>query len=221
MAERLFVTRQTVSNWETGKSQPDIDTLIKIAETFNTDTSVLIYGMPDSTNRIKEKKKLIIVAGVLILLGIAAFYMDQISQKELSYLNNAPIMILRLFLLPLFWLVVGWEAIQGLDFWDVVKPIKAKYGKIVRIAMLLIVILYLAIVIPFLIGMVDCWVQLSAYRQTSNLYPDSSFSYVWNYPIGVLNDIFWPIAQPVINQQVMFVIPGLLFRLFKPVKQPN
>ena len=32
LSEVLFVTRQTVSNYETGKSRPDIDMLIKISE---------------------------------------------------------------------------------------------------------------------------------------------------------------------------------------------
>ena len=31
LAESLFVTRQTVSNYETGKSRPDVDMLVKIS----------------------------------------------------------------------------------------------------------------------------------------------------------------------------------------------
>ena len=32
LAEKLFVSRQTISNYETGKSNPNIDMLLKIAE---------------------------------------------------------------------------------------------------------------------------------------------------------------------------------------------
>ena len=32
LAERLHVTRQAVSSWETGKTQPDIETLTTLAE---------------------------------------------------------------------------------------------------------------------------------------------------------------------------------------------
>ena len=32
LAERLFVTRQAVSAWETGKALPDVETLERIAE---------------------------------------------------------------------------------------------------------------------------------------------------------------------------------------------
>lgn len=44
LAEQLHVTRQAVSNWETGKTQPDIDTLTAVAALFETDLETLIYG---------------------------------------------------------------------------------------------------------------------------------------------------------------------------------
>ena len=45
MAENLGVTRQAVSNWETGRTQPDIDMLHKISALFNTDINEIIYGV--------------------------------------------------------------------------------------------------------------------------------------------------------------------------------
>ena len=44
LAEQLHVTRQAVSNWENGKTQPDIDTLTRIAEYFDVSVEKLIYG---------------------------------------------------------------------------------------------------------------------------------------------------------------------------------
>ena len=44
LAQKLFVTRQTVSNYETGKSNPDLDTLIKLSEILETDVETLLYG---------------------------------------------------------------------------------------------------------------------------------------------------------------------------------
>ena len=46
LAEKLFVSRQTVSNYENGKSNPDIDMLMKIAEVLDADANALIYGIP-------------------------------------------------------------------------------------------------------------------------------------------------------------------------------
>lgn len=44
LAERLHVVRQTVSSWETGKTEPGIDTLMEIAEALSVDITELLYG---------------------------------------------------------------------------------------------------------------------------------------------------------------------------------
>ena len=44
LAEKLFVTRQTVSNYETGKSRPDIDMLMQIAEVLGTDINIHVIS---------------------------------------------------------------------------------------------------------------------------------------------------------------------------------
>ena len=44
LAEKLNVTRQAVSNWETGKTQPGIETLTAMATHFDTSVEALIYG---------------------------------------------------------------------------------------------------------------------------------------------------------------------------------
>ena len=44
LAEKLIVTPQAVSRWEKGETEPDADTLIKIAEIFNVSLDELISG---------------------------------------------------------------------------------------------------------------------------------------------------------------------------------
>lgn len=44
LAEKLNVTRQAVSNWETGKTQPSIETLTALAAHFDISAEMLIYG---------------------------------------------------------------------------------------------------------------------------------------------------------------------------------
>ncbi len=66
LAEKLFVTRQTVSNYENGKSQPDIDMLLKIAEALDTDINSLLYGeakepKANAINKEQFIKKLIVI----------------------------------------------------------------------------------------------------------------------------------------------------------------
>ena len=44
LAEKLHVTRQTVSNWETGKNQPDLDMLEAISQALEVEVSALFGG---------------------------------------------------------------------------------------------------------------------------------------------------------------------------------
>lgn len=44
LAQKLHVTRQAVSNWETGRSQPGLDMLEALAGAFGTDILVSYTG---------------------------------------------------------------------------------------------------------------------------------------------------------------------------------
>lgn len=44
LAARLHVTRQTISNYESMRSQPDIQTLVQLADVFQVPVETLIYG---------------------------------------------------------------------------------------------------------------------------------------------------------------------------------
>lgn len=44
LAEKLFVTRQTISNWENDKSYPDVKSLVLLSEVFEVSIDKLIKG---------------------------------------------------------------------------------------------------------------------------------------------------------------------------------
>ncbi len=44
LAEKIYVTRQTISNWENGKSYPDISSLLLLSSLFNVSLDQLIKG---------------------------------------------------------------------------------------------------------------------------------------------------------------------------------
>lgn len=44
LAEKVYVSRQTVSNWETGKSYPDIHSVLLLSAVFNVSLDQLIKG---------------------------------------------------------------------------------------------------------------------------------------------------------------------------------
>ena len=42
LAEKIYVSRQTISNWETGKSYPDVNSLIRMSEVFGISVDSLL-----------------------------------------------------------------------------------------------------------------------------------------------------------------------------------
>ena len=54
LAEKLDVTRQSVSKWESGASYPEMDKLISICKIFNVDMDTLVNGDVDIEKVDKE-----------------------------------------------------------------------------------------------------------------------------------------------------------------------
>lgn len=55
LAEKVYVSRQTISNWENGKSYPDVNSLVLLSEAFEVSLDKLIKGdvenMKEQINR--------------------------------------------------------------------------------------------------------------------------------------------------------------------------
>ena len=91
LAEKLFVTRQAVSAWETGKAQPDVETLERIAQALGVEVTEVIYGAPLSPNLRKVKRRWALIGGifsiiiVLLIIILAEHGVFGTYQKGLQY----------------------------------------------------------------------------------------------------------------------------------------
>ena len=54
LAQKLNITKQTVSNWENDNIQPSIEMLIKLSKLFNTSTDYLLGLTPKNTIAVDE-----------------------------------------------------------------------------------------------------------------------------------------------------------------------
>lgn len=101
-AESLGVSRQTISNWETGKTYPDIvsvirmsglysvslDCLLKEEKTVSNDLNYLNYlnYLEESTNVVKSRRrlgKLVLVAAYLVIWAVSvAFFWLAVSGSD-------------------------------------------------------------------------------------------------------------------------------------------
>ena len=76
LAERIFVTRQSISNWENNKNYPDINSIVLLSEVFEISIDNLIKGdleqMKKEINS-EEVRKLNFYAAMMGILMLAAF----------------------------------------------------------------------------------------------------------------------------------------------------
>lgn len=56
LSQKLFVSRQAVSSWENGRTQPDLEMIQKLSELFNVPVEELLYGEKRNT-RLEENVK--------------------------------------------------------------------------------------------------------------------------------------------------------------------
>ena len=72
LAEKLGLTRQTISKWETGASTPDLGLLVRLAEVFGVSTDSLL-GVETVASQEKESKgSAEILFYVILLIFFAA-----------------------------------------------------------------------------------------------------------------------------------------------------
>ena len=94
LANKYFVTRQTISNWEIGKTYPDLETLVKISNDFNISLDILLKEDDKMVKDISKKQKrykwiiipLILYAILVIgILGIIVYaYNMQYNLRGIS-----------------------------------------------------------------------------------------------------------------------------------------
>lgn len=60
LADKLFVSRRTVSRWETGSNMPDLDVLVELADLYEVDLRDIFNGQRRDQNMDKELKDTVI-----------------------------------------------------------------------------------------------------------------------------------------------------------------
>ena len=101
LAEKLSVTRQAVSNWENGKTEPDIETLANIADIFGTSTDILINkNSAEKERNIKINPRLLLSAILLTLFLVFLFTIisfQPIIATGVTHVINKPLFLTQLF----------------------------------------------------------------------------------------------------------------------------
>lgn len=86
-AEQLLVSRQTISNWENGKSLPDIISILRMSELYGLSLDELIKGdegvmkkIERETRAAQAEKKIIKFAWISIVIGAVLMILGEIFE---------------------------------------------------------------------------------------------------------------------------------------------
>ena len=137
LADRLHVTRQSVSSWELGRTEPDFETAGRLAEIFGTSVSSLL-GEDEKPPYPRFQKRFVlgfaVCAGLLLAvsgleLGLFAYWRKLLLHDYGVALYAA---LWKLFVPPLLWYASGLGAVCFFAMWS---PVRC--GKRARLALLL------------------------------------------------------------------------------------
>jgi len=71
LAEKTFVSRQTISNWETNKSYPDIQSLLLLSSVFGTSLDELVKGdlqvMKNELQNNKSNRRMTVYSWIMVI----------------------------------------------------------------------------------------------------------------------------------------------------------
>jgi len=176
LAEKLFVTRQTVSNYETGRSRPDLDMLMSIAQVLETDVSSVLYGPPVPPDRGREVKRLavcgILLAGLCLLwFGVLPVLREKVKMMELTCYGRST--ALWLAVPPLTFLLGGWGALQLLSLTAGLKRLNDPRSVWVRRVTLVAVVLCWSVMLPFLVWLLQGDFLPVNGRTSTRIFPPS------------------------------------------------
>lgn len=84
VAEKIMVSRQTISNWENGKSLPDIISILNLSDLYQISIDDLLKGDKKMKEKLKKDEKVakgnkrLILTTAIIFIAIAIIYSTSI-----------------------------------------------------------------------------------------------------------------------------------------------
>lgn len=210
LAEKLFVSRQTVSNYETGRSQPDIDTLLRIAESLGVEAQHLLYGSPDTEEQLAAKKRTIAacfaVAGLVIVYHLLTQLRKAYTPRFLMVgLGYSLVLLLR----PMLFLLAGWTVMQLAAVLTKARPLQTRWAKGVFWCVVAFLMIYFVLVLP-MCGWA-LWSDLEVLRLHLS---GEDFNYSRSFSVAPWWDatVLW-IARHINGLSVLFPLAGVVLWL--------
>ena len=117
LAEKLHVSRQSVSKWETGKNYPSIEIIIHLSDLFGITIDELLRSDEELTQKVIEDSKqlaypkwkvffdsLFMIGVFLFIAKIVVWMLNKFAGASIAIVADAPYVM---NLLPLVFMIIG------------------------------------------------------------------------------------------------------------------
>ncbi|MDA2246753.1 transcriptional regulator [Bacillus sp. PIC28] len=117
LAEKIHVSRQSVSKWETGKNYPSIEIIIHLSDLFSITIDELLRSDEELTQKIIEDSKqlaypkwkvffdsLFMIGVFLFIAKIVVWMLNKFAGASITIVADAPYVM---NLLPLVFMIIG------------------------------------------------------------------------------------------------------------------
>lgn len=191
LADKMFVTRQTISNWETGKNQPDLETLSAISSLFSVEPTELIYGIQPSYKLFQ--KQYIITAAISLCVFIASIILEFTLYPKLIEIRNTyhrgtfEMALYTVIVRPLGFFALGVFIVSVFSLW-----VDTRLEKRARIKALIIGIMLLVLPLWLLIETILIFKASQGFTGSILFWPVNSSQYllaVFNIVMPLLSGI--------------------------------
>ena len=165
VAEKIGVTRQALSSYESGRTRPDVDMLLQLSEVYDTDLDGVVYGQDRALKSLRITKQLalflfVALASLTLVSSILLWSANHFFPMGQSLLSADG----KLLLDSRIRLLNAWEAVDGIILtttgigflsllvllfaWRCKIPLKSKVAYIATLSAVILVI-------AFLLGIAD------------------------------------------------------------------
>jgi len=232
LAEQLFVTRQTISNYENGSTKPDPDTITKLAEILEADANTMFYGetaaqaletsepQPSSEAEIppllsrRNLLSFVLSSLALLVLAIVTLILYRVgSYLRYEQLMAGPFMLVKFFLIPLTLFVLGRWLVHAAETFFRISILQRPWYPKVRLALIIILAAVFVFHLPYLIWFACTTVERIA---TAQVIITSQMIY-----LPVFQQIAYALMGVTLHFPFIYTLFALGIRLLRnPAKAP-
>ena len=158
LAQKVHTTRQTISNYETGRSRPDVETLQRLADALGVELTELLDGEPSPDARRAALRRLCLMGAVALMLAGLWAYLHAVCLRQYQRGDMAPLAAM-LITEPLLLCALAWTLLQALRMVTRLRPRRCApwVHPLVRVLFsLCLAILVVSVVLPAAGVMLPC-----------------------------------------------------------------